>query len=83
MEGSSENDNTLIQNESCEMFLNEVTHENEIMEKTQENRGLQTKESKNPKKYELISFWNYYKFPKGESEVLIIEMPYVGHILCE
>ncbi len=46
MEGSNGNENTLIWNESCERFLNEVTCENEIMEETQE-------ESKDRKKYEF------------------------------
>ncbi len=31
MKGSSGNENTLIQNEGCAMFLNEVKCENEIM----------------------------------------------------
>jgi len=31
------------------MFLNKAKCENEIMEETQENGGLQIKESKNPK----------------------------------
>jgi hypothetical protein len=46
MEGSNGNENTLIWNESCERFLNEVTCENEVMEESQE-------ESKNWKKYEF------------------------------
>jgi hypothetical protein len=61
------------------MFLNEAKGENEIMEETQEDGGLQTKESKDPKNMKKIKFWNYCKFPKGKNEVLIIEMPYVGN----
>jgi hypothetical protein len=37
MEGFSGNENALIQNEGCAMFLNEVKCENEVMKKTQEN----------------------------------------------
>jgi hypothetical protein len=43
MEGSSENENTLVQNERCEMFLNGVECEDEIMEEIQENPSLKTK----------------------------------------
>jgi hypothetical protein len=32
MEGSSGNENTLVQNERCEMFMNEVECEDEVME---------------------------------------------------
>jgi len=39
------------------MFMNEVTCENEVMEETQKNKVLQTKESKDPKKYELFFFF--------------------------
>jgi hypothetical protein len=45
MQGSSGNGNTLIQHEDCETFLNEAECE-KIMEETQENSSLQTKESK-------------------------------------
>jgi hypothetical protein len=38
MEGSNGNENTIIQNEGCEMFLNETKCENEIMEETQEKQ---------------------------------------------
>jgi len=37
MEGSSGNENTLIQNEGCATFFNEVKCENEIMNKTKNN----------------------------------------------
>jgi hypothetical protein len=37
MEDSSGNEDTLIQNEGCAMFFNEVKCENEVMKKTQEN----------------------------------------------
>jgi hypothetical protein len=47
MEGSNGNENTIIRNEGCEMFLNEANCEKEIMEETQKNEGLQTKENKN------------------------------------
>ncbi len=43
MEGSSENENTLVQNERCEMFLNGVECEDEIMEEIQQNPSLKTK----------------------------------------
>jgi hypothetical protein len=43
MEGSSENETTLVQNERCEMFLNEVECEDEVMEEIQENPSLKTK----------------------------------------
>jgi hypothetical protein len=49
MESSSRNENTLIQDEGC-VFLNEVKCEGEVMEETQENLSLQSKESKVPKK---------------------------------
>ncbi len=49
MEGSSRNENTLIQDEGC-VFLNEIKCEDEVMEETQENPSLQNKESKVPKK---------------------------------
>jgi hypothetical protein len=53
MEGSSRNENTLIQDERC-VFLNEVKCEGEVMEETQEHPSLQSKESKVPKKNEKI-----------------------------
>jgi len=56
MEGSNGKENTIIWNEGCEMFLNKAKCENEIMEETQENGGLQIKESKNPKKIKKIKF---------------------------
>ncbi len=37
IENCSVNENTLIQNERYEMFLNEVGCEDELMEETQEN----------------------------------------------
>jgi len=43
MEGSSENENTLVQNERCEMFLNEAECEDEVIEEIQENPSLKTK----------------------------------------
>jgi len=49
------------------MFMNEVTCENEVMEETQKNKVLQTKESKDPKKYELFFFFFFFiftNFPK-------------------
>ncbi len=36
MEGSSKNENTRIQNEECEMFLNAIECENKMMEKRKE-----------------------------------------------
>jgi hypothetical protein len=45
---------------------------NEIMEETQGNGGLQTKESKDPKNMKKIKFRNYCEFLKGKNEVLII-----------
>jgi hypothetical protein len=48
MESFSGNENTLIQNEGCAMFLNEVKCENEIMKETQEIQNLETKESRIP-----------------------------------
>ncbi len=85
MEHSSGNENTLIWHESCEMFMNEVTCENEVMEETQKNKVLQTKESKDPKKYELFFFFFFelLQISQRKSEGFIIEMPYVGHFLCE
>jgi hypothetical protein len=59
MEGSNGNENTIIQNEGCEMFLNEANCENEIMEETPKNKGLQTKESKDPKNMNEKNSWNY------------------------
>ncbi len=44
MKGFSANDNALIQNEGCAMFLNEV------MKKTQENQSLEIKKSRVSKK---------------------------------
>lgn len=61
------------------MFLNKAKCENEIMEETQENGGLQIKESKNPKNIQKKKIQNYCKFPKGKNEVLMIEMSYVCH----
>jgi hypothetical protein len=49
MEGSSRNENTLIQDEGC-VFFNEDKCEGEVMEETQENPSLQSKERKFPKK---------------------------------
>lgn len=45
MQGSRGNGNTLIQHENCEAILNKAECE-KIMEETQENSSLQTKESK-------------------------------------
>jgi hypothetical protein len=56
MEGSNGNENTIIWNEGCEMFINEAKWEIEIMEETQENGSLQTKESKNSKNMKKIKF---------------------------
>jgi hypothetical protein len=53
MEGSSRNENTLIQDERC-VFFNEVKCEGEVMEETQENPSLQSKKNKVPKKTENI-----------------------------
>jgi hypothetical protein len=52
------------------MFLNEVTCENELMEETQENRDLQTKESKDPKKYVFFFFEVITNFPKEKVKSL-------------
>jgi hypothetical protein len=49
LEGSSGNENILIQNKGCAMFLNEVKYENEIMKETQQNWNSKTKESRIPK----------------------------------
>ncbi len=38
---SSGNEKALIQNEDCEIFLNDVKCEDEIMEETQEDSSLQ------------------------------------------
>jgi hypothetical protein len=38
MEGFSGNENALIQNEGCAMFLSEVKCENEVRRKTQESK---------------------------------------------
>jgi len=46
MEGFSGNENTLIQNEGCAMFFNEVKCENETMKKIKKNQNLETKESR-------------------------------------
>jgi hypothetical protein len=46
MKGFSANENALIQNEGCAMFLNEV------MKKTQENQSSEIKEIRVSKKYE-------------------------------
>ncbi len=40
IEGCSVNENTLIQNEGYEMFLNDVGCEDELMEEPQENQSL-------------------------------------------
>jgi hypothetical protein len=40
IESCSVNENTLIQNEGYEMFLNEVGCEDEVMEETQKNQSL-------------------------------------------
>jgi len=50
MEGFSQNENALIQNEGCAMFFNEVKCENDVMKKIQENQSLETKESRISKK---------------------------------
>jgi hypothetical protein len=60
--GSSGNGNTLIQHEDCEAIFNKTKCE-KIMEETQENSNLQTKESKALENYEEKNdffFWNYY-----------------------
>ncbi len=44
MENFSENENTLIQNEGCEMFMNEVKYKDKVMEEIQQNPSLQIKE---------------------------------------
>jgi hypothetical protein len=46
MESFSENENTLIQNEGCEMFMSEVKYKDKVMEEIQQNPSLQTKEKK-------------------------------------
>ncbi len=81
MESFSENENTLIQNEGCEMFMSEVKYKDKVMEEIQQNPSLQTKEKKILKNDEktLRKIWNYC-IPKGKNEGLLIGMPYVG--LC-
>lgn len=76
--------NTLIQNDGCKLFLNEVELEDEIMEEIFKNSSLQTQEGKFQKmmKKKLIGFWDYCIF-KGKSEVYIIGMPCAGLFLCE
>jgi len=66
MEGSSKNENTLIQDEKC-VFLNEVKFEGEVMEETQENPSLQSKESKVPKRNEKINKISNYCIFKGKN----------------
>ncbi len=64
-------------NEDCEIFLNEVECEDEVMEETKKDPSLQTKEYK-------IIWWkkmkkiNYYIF-KGKNGDHIIGKYYVGH----
>jgi len=56
---------------------------NEVMKKTQENQSLETKESKISKKYEKKKKIEIIaNFLKGKFEVLIIEMPFVCHLMC-
>ncbi len=43
---SSGNEKTLIQNEDCEVYFNDVKCENEIMEGTQEDSSLQIRKVK-------------------------------------
>jgi hypothetical protein len=46
MESFSGNENTLIQNEGYEMFMNEAKYKDKVMEEFQENLSLQLKENK-------------------------------------
>jgi hypothetical protein len=46
MESFSGNENKLIQNEGCEMFMNEAKYKDKVMEEIQENLSLQIKENK-------------------------------------
>ncbi len=46
MESFSGNENTLIQNKGCEMFMNEAKYKDKVMEEIQENPSLQIKENK-------------------------------------
>jgi hypothetical protein len=41
MEMSNENKNRVMQIEACEIFMNEVEFENDIMEESKENSSLQ------------------------------------------
>ncbi len=67
MESSSRNENTLIQDEGC-VFLNEVKCEGEVMEETQENLSLQSKESKVPKKWKNEPKFQITTFLKEKME---------------
>jgi hypothetical protein len=46
MESFNGNENTLIQNEGREMFMNEAKYKDKVMEEIQENPSLQIKENK-------------------------------------
>jgi hypothetical protein len=46
MESFSGNENTLIQNEGCEMFMNEAKYKDKVLEEIQENPSLQIKDNK-------------------------------------
>lgn len=79
MEGSSRNGNMRIQNEECEMFLNAIKCENEIMKKQKENPSLKTRKNRVSKTMKKINkIWNYY-ISKGKSANFVIGMLYVGH----
>ncbi len=49
---SSRNKNTLIQNEGCEIFFDEVKFEDEAMEETKKNASMPTQGSTIPKNNE-------------------------------
>ncbi len=62
MESFSGNENKLIQNEGCEMFMNEAKYKDKVMEEIQENLSLQIKENKvltNDEKKWKMSFFHY------------------------
>jgi hypothetical protein len=46
MESFSGNENKLIQNEGCEMFMNEAKYKDKVLEEIQENPSLQIKDNK-------------------------------------
>jgi hypothetical protein len=72
MEQSSKNENI------CDVFINEVRIEDEILPKLEEMRSFRIEGSRNPKMNEIIKKNYMHKEHFGEE---IIEMRCVGHFI--